>query len=761
MISIIRYDIFQLKVALPFIWVLGLIGAHEPLFTQTPTCQQAFTLGPDQILCFPETYTEVVAISAWEVLKLDWNVSSGPVSIDSASWSVLTTGTETLIATAEIRSPNMIVNGDFSAGNTGFTSTMLSSPFTLIIPGSYAIVTNPASIHPDFKPCQDHTSGSGLMLACNGSLLANRDIWCQNVAVDPGGVYDLSFWGSAATENESPELVFRIDGQNLGTYNVLGPVTCEWIETKTTWMAALQTSVQVCIRNLNGSNSGNDFVLDDIVMQERCMISDTVIVRHIPQKQSNLDTLLCEGTSIIVGGQVIQQSGMDTIYVTDFWGCDSTIVVHAQVWNPDLTIAMPDTLTCHRDEVVLTSSIQPGPGILTLSWTDPAGNAIPGGSAIQNVQVPGLYTLTAVLSSTLGTCTVTSEQTVIQNVKTPLANAGQDMDITCLTDSVMLSTSPVVPNTTTLWTWLSGQGQPQTPGTTIIVRDTGTYLVEVTDLTNGCTHSDSVVIGDKRQSPGGLEFSLQGPVCEGGNGQIVIQDLSTGQDPFDLILQGPHGDIWNDFVVQGLDGGDYVLMVTDANGCQWDTLLTLPEVVVPNMQLPFGLVAKGGEFINIKPVLDFSDSLVTAYIWSTSNLILDCQTCANIQVSGLEGGILTLCVQLGPDCEICDQTYISFDEPWTIFSPTAFSPNEDGINDFFRPVLNADVVIKMESLVVFDRWGNQVYAWSGGPGNLQTGEWNGFIGSELAPSSVYVYSCQIRLINGQIKNIEGEVQLIR
>ena len=67
----------------------------------------------------------------------------------------------------------------------------------------------------------------------------------------------------------------------------------------------------------------------------------------------------------------------------------------------------------------------------------------------------------------------------------------------------------------------------------------------------------------------------------------------------------------------------------------------------------------------------------------------------------------------------------------------------------------------MESMAVFDRWGNQVYSWSDSPGNTQTGGWNGFIGSELAPSSVYVFTCQIRLINGQIKNIEGEVQLIR
>lgn len=732
------------------------------LGAQTPTCQQAFTLGPDQILCFPQNQTQVQVQSSWEILDLNWTVSPVPVMIDSATWSVSTFSLETLIASAEIRSPNMIINGDFSAGNTGFTSTMLSTPFTLIIPGSYAVVSDPSAIHPDFKQCQDHTTGNGLMLACNGSLLPNRDIWCQNVAVEPGGTYDLSFWAAAMTENESPELVFRIDGQNLGAPNILGPVTCEWIETTQSWTATMQSNVQVCIRNLNGANSGNDFALDDIVMRERCLISDTATVRHIPKKESKLDTLLCAGNSLVVGGQLISQTGMDTVFLTDTWGCDSSILVQAVFWDPQLTILPPDTLTCNQDLVLLSGSVNPGPGVMSFEWTDGLGNPVPGGTTLtQGVQIPGTYTLTATLTSALGSCTAVVDQVVVQDITSPLVDAGPDGILTCLIDSIQLDAGSSGSNIQATWQWASEPGQPLFSQVTIVVHDAGTYILTLTNTQNGCAASDTVEILDQQVSPGGLIANLQGPVCTGNNGLIDVSGLTTGVEPFTMVLSDSEGKLYSGPSFQSLKTGDYLLEVTDANGCQWDTILTLPDVVIPSMALPNGLTVKAGEHRTIQPVLGFSDSLVTSYQWSSANLILSCSDCPTIEVTGLESGIITLCVQLGSDCEICDQTYVSIDPTWTSYLPTAFSPNEDGINDIFRPVWNPEIVDRIESMSVFDRWGNQVYQWTGNLVDLIPTGWDGFAGSALAPSGVYVFTCQIRMITGQEKNIAGEVQLIR
>ncbi len=719
-------------------------------------------MGPDQILCSPEFETLVEAQSDWDVLNLSWEVGIIPSPLDSATWSVNTLGVETLIATAQIQSPNMIQNGDFSAGNSGFTSTMLSSPFTLFIPGSYAIVDDPSTVHQDFKPCQDHTSGTGLMLACNGSLLPNRDIWCQNVTVEQGGEYDLSFWASALTENESAELVFRIDGQNYGTFNLLGPVTCEWEESTLTWTAGMQTSAQVCIRNLNGSNSGNDFALDDIVMKERCWISDTVVVRFVPQQVTSVDTLLCIGDLLMVGGMPIVNTGLDTVIIPDQWGCDSIIWVDAFFWDPAISIQNPDTLSCILDEVMISANVASGPGNIVLSWTDPSGNIIPGATNPNvMVQEAGIYTLTASLVGPNGGCTFQQMMTVIENGNLPQADAGQDGSLTCLTDSVMIGQGNLPFPLIAEWTNLADPSMGPLMGGSLLVGDPGLFQVKVTDPTNGCSALDTVEVLDLRKSLGGMEYVIYAPVCEGGNGLFTFVDLTSGDEPFTLTLEGFGNSETGGPTFTSLVPGDYLLHVIDANGCMWDTLITMPATVLPSLGLPQGLTGTAGEQILIQPILGFSDSLITSYHWSALKLILDCTDCAQVNIAGIGGGILTLCLQLGPDCEICAQTYVKFEETWYSYAPTAFSPNEDGVNDLFLPVLNADVVQRVDQMEVFDRWGNQQYRWTYAAGNTQPLGWDGEIGDRLAPSNVYVFSLQVLLITGEVKKIKGEVQLIR
>ncbi|HRI26833.1 MAG TPA: gliding motility-associated C-terminal domain-containing protein [Chitinophagales bacterium] len=64
--------------------------------------------------------------------------------------------------------------------------------------------------------------------------------------------------------------------------------------------------------------------------------------------------------------------------------------------------------------------------------------------------------------------------------------------------------------------------------------------------------------------------------------------------------------------------------------------------------------------------------------------------------------------------------------------PTAFSPNADGVNDFFKPVFNCEVSFFF--FQIFDRWGRQVYE-STDP----TTGWNGTYKNETLPLGLYVW----------------------
>src|SRR5215831_13312357 len=55
--------------------------------------------------------------------------------------------------------PNLVVNGDFSLGNTGFTSGYVFTSDTTP-EGTYCVDTNPHNCHPGGASYGDHTSGT-------------------------------------------------------------------------------------------------------------------------------------------------------------------------------------------------------------------------------------------------------------------------------------------------------------------------------------------------------------------------------------------------------------------------------------------------------------------------------------------------------------------------------------------------------------------------------------------------------------------------
>jgi len=69
--------------------------------------------------------------------------------------------------------------------------------------------------------------------------------------------------------------------------------------------------------------------------------------------------------------------------------------------------------------------------------------------------------------------------------------------------------------------------------------------------------------------------------------------------------------------------------------------------------------------------------------------------------------------------------------PYTLWFPSAFSPNGDGLNDNFKPAGISIAVFKME---IFNRWGAKVFETN----NINEG-WDGRINAAQAPAGTYTY----------------------
>jgi len=92
---------------------------------------------------------------------------------------------------------------------------------------------------------------------------------------------------------------------------------------------------------------------------------------------------------------------------------------------------------------------------------------------------------------------------------------------------------------------------------------------------------------------------------------------------------------------------------------------------------------------------------------------------------------------------------------FTFYAPTSFTPNDDGINDFWLPTMTGVRVFEME---VFNRWGDLIYY-----SNDLERPWSGQIddGKYYAPNGLYHYRIIIRDLVLQSHEFSGVFSIIR
>ncbi|MBC7888092.1 MAG: gliding motility-associated C-terminal domain-containing protein [Ferruginibacter sp.] len=204
----------------------------------------------------------------------------------------------TYFFTSEVAGGNLIANGDFNSGNTGFSSEYnFANPN--ITEGQYFIGTNPQAWNAGLSVCTDHTTGNGNMMLVNGSPAPDVKVWTQSVAVIPNTNYAFSTWIQALYPPNPAQLSFSINGGNLGNLITASLPTCTWKQFYTTWNSGNNTTAIISIVNKNTFVQGNDFALDDISFAPVLIKRDSVkITIDTPQVKTIADTAICPGKPV-------------------------------------------------------------------------------------------------------------------------------------------------------------------------------------------------------------------------------------------------------------------------------------------------------------------------------------------------------------------------------------------------------------------------------------------------------------------------------
>jgi gliding motility-associated-like protein len=108
-----------------------------------------------------------------------------------------------------------------------------------------------------------------------------------------------------------------------------------------------------------------------------------------------------------------------------------------------------------------------------------------------------------------------------------------------------------------------------------------------------------------------------------------------------------------------------------------------------------------------------------------------------------------------PGCDLQKTiTVAEKDCPEWVRIPSAFTPNNDGLNDSFRPIISGRV--SSFSIKIFERNGQLIYNSS----NPYSG-WNGTIKGVQQNSGIFVYTCTYRFVTGTEQFVKGTFMLIR
>jgi gliding motility-associated-like protein len=151
---------------------------------------------------------------------------------------------------------------------------------------------------------------------------------------------------------------------------------------------------------------------------------------------------------------------------------------------------------------------------------------------------------------------------------------------------------------------------------------------------------------------------------------------------------------------------------------------------------------------NEREVRLHSATILPNYHWSTG------ATTPTIYVQ--QAGVYSVSSQ--NTCGIVSDSVLLIGCPIGIYIPTAFSPNNDGVNDVFTIFANAHVR-NITSMQIFDRYGELIFSQKNFyPNDLSKG-WDGTFHHKPLGNDVFAYQIEVLLDNGKIELYIGDVTI--
>jgi gliding motility-associated-like protein len=535
-----------------------------------------------------------------------------------------------------------------------------------------------------------------------------------------------------------------------------GPYTYLWSNSQTTQTVSNLLAgayIVVVTDNLGCTVNGNTTItqpLAPILLQE----SHTNILCY-GNNTGSIDLSVSGGTSPYTYSwsnsattQDIQNliAGTYNVTVTDANGCIAVMSIN--VTQPAIPLSVGYTTTNVSCFGLSDGSIDVTPlggsGPFTYFWTT--------GLASQDLSnIPAGQYIIAITDA--NNC-VTSTQITVGQPTAPLSGTITQLPITCygandgqLTANANGGTAPYA------YTW-SPSGQT---GSIASMLAPGTYVVSIVDA-NGCTAAATDVLATPPSLIAQMNIS-DNIVCLPSIATVTNASVGTFNNVLWTLSNG-QSYTSNQFTLNLNSIGciDITLLITNANGCTADTTISNAICVIPGPTAAFSTAS---------PEIDFSTGELS-FINNSINYIGSIWQFGDGTSATLDNPIHTypaatidsynvmLVVYDANGCSDTAYSVVESNDLVRLTVPNGFTPNGDGLNDIFIPVVSNSDQIKFYRFEVYNRWGQLIFE-STKPGEGWDGKFNG----KQAQFGVYNWIVRFEVPENEPVKANGHVTLIK
>ena len=276
----------------------------------------------------------------------------------------------------------------------------------------------------------------------------------------------------------------------------------------------------------------------------------------------------------------------------------------------------------------------------------------------------------------------------------------------------------------------------------------GTYTVTSTDA-NGCTDTVDVTLVAKE--PLSVSFVSDSSGCFGdstGSAEVII---TGGRKPY--FITWADLDSTNTKYVGNLGPGNYDVMVVDSKGCDTSINFTITEQPAMSVSVPDTLtVIYGYDTTFTAQVSGVRPDDASSIFWNPSEW-MSCDDCVDPVLTAIRNRAYVIELNVN-GCLYYDtlQLMVNYG-PDPYYIPNAFTPNGDGVNDFYQIF---GIGIKSATVTIFNRWGGQVFY-----GDNLNATWDGTHNGQLAQTGTYVYNVYIIYLDQRTETVTGSLMLLR